>query len=163
VVLVALIGGVFALIKGAQQRKHETLTHVIQNKREDRLRLQQRLTQPVKDLITICGDLEVLASHLINSPDQGLQQAPQAIRDARRGIDQIHEAELKAAKDELIAINGRIVQWYGIKAGLLADAQANRQSNHRRGDKVDELEVEVATRLTAVRGVLEAALAELNR
>ncbi len=163
IVIAALIGAIALLINGWRQRKHDSLAAVTHASNENRMAARQRLDPAVRALIQITGDLEVLASRLSNNPDQGVQEASQTIRDARRRIDLILEPELKGAKDELVAINGRLVQWYGIKKGLLEDAKANRSSNPRLGDKVDDLEVEVGTRLTAIRRVLEAEVAQLNR
>ena len=162
-IVVALIGGAFLLINGSRQRRHDSVAEVNRASRENHAAPRERLVPAVRELIQVCGDLDALASHLTNDPPAGVGEAPQAIRDARRRIDRVLEDELRGTKHELIAINGRIVQWYGIKRGLLDDAAAGRGSNPQLGRRVDELEVEVPARLTAVRTALETALDELNR
>jgi hypothetical protein len=163
VVVAAFITGGFVLLNGSRQRRQDSLARVAQATAANRAAARQRLDPAARELMRICADLEVLASHLTHNPDQDVQEAPQAIREARRRLDLMLESELRGAKDELIAINGRIVQWFGIEAGLLADAAANRTISPQLGHKVDDLEDEVAARLAAVRAVLEAALVELNR
>lgn len=163
IVVAAVIGAAGVLINGWRQRRHDTLAAIRQATRQDRQRMRDRLTPLISELMQVRDEMTQLASDLTHRPDDGVRDAPDAIRNARRRLDLVRDTDIRATRDELIAINGRFVQWSGILRGLRDDANAGQQMSPRLAQKADDLEDEVSRRLNVVGKILDDLLTALEQ
>jgi hypothetical protein len=151
VVAAALISLIALLINGSRQRAYEA-----------KMARRNRLAPKLRDLIQICQELQGVASRLTHDPAHEVQASPAALRDLQQRLDGILEPDLADSHNDLQQVHSSVVQWRGMQLIALDDRGQGHHVNPRMGDRIDEIEDQVAGELTRIKKELEAALKKLE-